>query len=213
MTSDLPELVQLAIPDVSERRLARVYGEALLNAAENQDCAPDIMAELHELVDDIHRRDPYVRAFFTSGVIGKERREIAIKGAFENRSHPLILTWLLVLNDHDRLQLFRTAVEEMQKLFDLRRRHFRVEVQSVVPLGDDQLQRLMADLRKGFQLEPVLDQTVEPDLLGGMVIRVGDWVFDGSVRTQLKNLRKQLREMSSHEIQIGRDRFSVAEGN
>jgi hypothetical protein len=42
-------------------------------------------------------------------------------------------------------------------------------------------------------------------------LRVGDWVFDGSVRTQLLNLRKKLREMSSHEIQSRRDSFSSAE--
>ena len=90
------------------------------------------------------------------------------------------------------MQLFRTVIEEMQKLDDLRRRRFRVKVHSVVPLASDQQQRLADDLRKAFQLEPILDQSIEPDLLGGMIVRVGDWVLDGSVRTQLVNLRKQL---------------------
>jgi F-type H+-transporting ATPase subunit delta len=213
MTSDLKELVQQAQPDVSTRRLARIYGTALLNAAEHQNASTDVMAELHDLVEDVNRRDPYVRAFFTSGVIGKDKREAAIKGAFEGRCHALVLDFLLVLNDHDRLELFRTSVEEMQKLDDLRRRRFRVQVRSVVPLAGDQEERLVVDLRKAFQLEPVLELKIEPDLLGGMIVRVGDWVLDGSVRTQLVNLRKQLREMSSHEIQSRRDRFGAAEGN
>jgi F-type H+-transporting ATPase subunit delta len=213
MTGDLKELVHQAQPDVSERHLARIYGEALLNAAERQNAAEEVLAELHDLVADVTRRDPYVLAFFTSGVIGKERRESAITAAFENRSHPLVLRFLLVLNDHDRLMLFRPIVEEMLKLDDLRRRRFRVGVQSAIPLADDQTQRLLDDLRKTFRLEPVLDPRIDPDLLGGMILRIADWVFDGSVRTQLVQLRKQLREMSSHEIQSGRDRFSAAEGN
>jgi F-type H+-transporting ATPase subunit delta len=213
MTSDLKELVQQAQPDVSERQLARIYGEALLNAAEGQNSAPEVLGELRDLVAEVHRRDPYVLAFFTSGVIGKERREAAIRGAFENRSHPLVVNMLLVLNDHDRLQLFRTIVEEMQKLDDLRRRHFRVQVRSVVPLAQDQEQRLVDDLRRVFKMEPVLDQVLDPDLLGGMTVRIADRILDGSVRTQLVNLRKQLREMSSHEIQSRRDRFSAPEGN
>ncbi len=213
MSADLKELVQQAQPDVSARHLARVYGEALLNAAERDNAAQEVMDEMHSLVADVGQRDAYVLAFFTSGVIGKERRETVIKTAFEDRCHPLVLNFMRVLNDHDRLQLFRTIVEEMQKLDDLRRRRFRVLVRSVVPLAQDQQQRLADDLRIAFQLEPVLDQRIEPDLLGGMIVRVADMVLDGSVRTQLVNLRKQLREMSSHEIQSRRDRFSSAEGN
>jgi F-type H+-transporting ATPase subunit delta len=213
MTGDLQELVQQAQPDVSERRLARVYGEALLNAAEKQGAAAEVVAQMHELVADVTRRDRYVLAFFTSGVIGKDRRELVIKTAFESRCHPLVLDFLLVLNDHDRLFLFRTIVVEVQKLDDLRRRRFPVHVQSAVALADDQRERLVNDLRQTFRLEPILDQRLDPELLGGMIVRVADWVFDGSVRTQLINLRKQLREMSSHEIQSRRDRFGAAEGN
>ena len=213
MSEDLQELVHHAQPDVSARRLARIYGEALLNAAERENAGQDVMDELHELTADLSRRESFVREFFISGVIGKERRELALKNAFENRSHPLVVNFLLVLNDHDRLQLFRTAVEEMQKLDDLRRRRFKVLVRSVVPLEDEQRKHLEDNLRIAFRLEPMLEQRIEPDLLGGMIVRVGDWVLDGSVRTQLVNLRKQLREMSSHEIQSRRDSFSAAEGN
>jgi F-type H+-transporting ATPase subunit delta len=213
MTGDLVELVQQAQVDVGERRLARVYAEALLNAAEREQAAEEITDELQALIAELNRSESYVRAFFTSGIIGKERREVAIKTAFAGRSHPLMLNFLSVLNDHDRLPLFRTVVEELQKLQDLRLRRFRVQVRSVVPLGEDQERRLLDNLRTIFRLEPVLERRIEPDLLGGMILRVADWVFDGSVRTQLVNLRKQLREMSSHEIQSRRDRFGAAEGN
>ena len=136
MTSDLKELVQQAQPDVSERHLARIYGESLLNAAEDQKVSHEVLEQLRELTSDLARRDPFVRAFFTSGVIGKERRETAIKSAFEGRGHSLVLNFLLVLNDHDRLNLFRTAVEELHKLDDLRRRRLRVRVESVVPIAE-----------------------------------------------------------------------------
>jgi F-type H+-transporting ATPase subunit delta len=207
--SEIEDLVQQAQADVSERRLAHVYAEALLNAAASQSADEEVLAELRALLEDLKGRASYVQAFFTSGVIGKDRREAALRAAFQGRCHPLVLNFLLVLNDHERLMLVRFIVEEMQVLDDLRRRHFRVQVQSVVPLADDQRERLLADLRQSFRLEPVLEQRIDPDLLGGMVLRVADWVFDGSIRTQLVNLRKKLREISSHEIQSGRDRFGT----
>ena len=210
MNDELEKLVEEAQPDVSERKLARIYAEALLNAAEKNDAGPEVLGELHQFLDDIRRRDPYVRAFFTSGVIGKERREAALKAAFGGRAHPVLMNFLLVLNDHDRLMLIRPILDEMQNLEDLRRRRFRVQVRSAVPLSAEQSGRLLNDLRGTFRLEPIIDQQIEPQLLGGMILRVGDFVFDGSVRTQILNLRKQLREMSSHEIQSRRDCFSPA---
>src|SRR6516165_5418864 len=150
-SGELEELVEQAQPDVSVRKLARIYAEALLNAAEKQGAAPEVLGELHQLLDDVRRRDPYVQAFFTSGVIGKERREAALRGAFEGRAHPVLMNFLLVLNDHDRLMLIRTILEEMQKLDDLRRRHFRVQVHSAVPLTAEQSERLMNDLRGAFR--------------------------------------------------------------
>jgi F-type H+-transporting ATPase subunit delta len=207
--SEIEDLVHQAQADVSERRLAHIYAEALLSAAAKQNAEEEVLAELRALLDDLKGRPAYIQAFFISGVIGKDRREAALRAAFNDRCHPLVLNFLLVLNDHERLMLIRFIVEELQVLEDLRRRHFRVQVQSAVPLADDQRERLLTDLRQSFQLEPVLEQRIDPDLLGGMVLRVADWFFDGSVRTQLVNLRKKLKEMSSHEIQSGRDRFGT----
>lgn len=213
MTTDLQKAIEQAQPDVSERRLARVYAEAFLNVAEKQHAVDEVLAQLHDLTSDVRRREGYVQAFFTSGVVGKERRESALKTAFDTRCHPLVLRFLLVLNDHDRLMLFRTAVQELQALHDTRQRRFSVAVRSAVPLTDEQRQRLTDNLRQVFQLEPVLDAKIDAELLGGMIIRVGDWVLDGSVRNQIIKWRKDLLEKSSHAIQSGRDRFSVAAGN
>ena len=56
----------------------------------------------------------------------------------------------------------------------------------------DQRERLLNDLRQTIHKEPVLETQVDPALLGGLVVKVGDWVYDASVRTRLENLKKQL---------------------
>ena len=70
--------------------------------------------------------------------------------------------------------------------------------------------RLRVELQKKFQHEPVLILHVDPTILGGLKVRVGDTVYDSTVRTRLNNLRNQLIARSSHEIQSRRDRFSSA---
>ena len=82
---------------------------------------------------------------------------------------------------------------------------------SAVPLDDDVQARIRQEIHDDFNLEPVLILHVDPSLLGGLKVRIGDTVYDSTVRTRLNNLRNQLIERSSHEIQSRRDRFSTSE--
>jgi F-type H+-transporting ATPase subunit delta len=68
-------------------------------------------------------------------------------------------------------------------------------------------------LQSALAAEPIVIPSVDERLIGGLVIQVGDTVYDGSLRTRLKNLRQRLREGYLNEIQSRRDRFSHSEGN
>ncbi len=61
--------------------------------------------------------------------------------------------------------------------------------------------------------EPVLDERVDPGVIGGIVVRIGDTVYDGSIANQLENLRQQIIDRSAHEIQSRRDRFRSPAGD
>jgi F-type H+-transporting ATPase subunit delta len=89
----------------------------------------------------------------------------------------------------------------------------RVQITSPQPLSEEQLGRIRDRLKATLPYEPVLQVETDPSLLGGLLIRVGDTVFDGSLRARLKDLRLRMRERYLHEIQSGRDRFSSPEGN
>lgn len=198
---------------VGERHLARVYAEALLNLAEKLGQVEQIKAELRELVVELVQLEPRFEDFLSSAAIAQKHKEKLIRTTFEGRLHPTLLNFLLLLNENNRLGLLRTISEALGLLHDQRTRRIAVQVQSAVPLNGDQLARLQSDLRSTFNLEPVLQVSIDPDLLGGLVIRVGDWLFDASVRSRLHLLRKQLIASSSYEIQCQRDRFSSDTGN
>jgi F-type H+-transporting ATPase subunit delta len=84
----------------------------------------------------------------------------------------------------------------------------RVKVRAAAPLSSDQETKLKAELRDTFRLEPILDVGIDPTLLGGMVVQVGDWRYDGTVIARLDQLRNQLLVKSNDQIQSRRDRFS-----
>jgi F-type H+-transporting ATPase subunit delta len=201
-----PHVHHATVMDVGEQRAARVYAESLLNAA--GDKAGEVVDDLEALLS-VSQADPRLFAFFSSAALSRELKAKSLRKALTGRASPILLNFVLVLNDHDRLELFRGIAKEARELFDRRAGRMQVSVRSAVVLPDDQRERLLQELRGMFQREPVLEAQVDPELLGGMVVRVGDWVMDDSVRTRLQSLRKQLIEKSSHEIQTGRNRFSA----
>ncbi len=67
--------------------------------------------------------------------------------------------------------------------------------------------------RHALGAEPLLTRVVDPELIGGAVLRVGDTVHDGSIANQLEKLRQQMIDRSVHEIQSRRDRFRDPAGN
>lgn len=198
---------QHATADVKAQRVAQVYAEALLNAAEKQGQADEVAGQLDSLVQDVFAADSTFEAFLASAAIGRKSRDEVVRKVFEGRATPLFFHFLLVLNEHDRLDLLRAIRIAFRDLRDQRARRIRVQVKSVSPLTDPQREELAQLVRQGMKLEPVLESQIDPEIIGGLVVRVGDWLYDASVRTQLETIRKQLIERSSHEIQAGRNRF------
>ncbi|MFO0841955.1 MAG: ATP synthase F1 subunit delta [Gemmataceae bacterium] len=130
-----------------------------------------------------------------------------IRKAFEGKSSPAFVRFLGVLNAHDRLDMLRPVRGAFRAIHDRKTHRLAVHVKSAVPLTDEERGRLIADVKSLGQLEPVLDEVVDPEILGGLIIRVNDWVYDASVRSRLQAVQSQLVERSSHGIQSGRDRF------
>jgi F-type H+-transporting ATPase subunit delta len=211
MTSQLPEehAAHQHVADVTAQRVARVYAEALFQAAVKRNAADEVQEDLQALVQDLFRREPLLEQFLGSHAIRPRQRTAVLKSAFEGRTSELLYNFLMVLNSHDRLELLRPILTAFRELNDQRERRIRVQVRTAAPLPDDQRDRLVQELREAFGREPVLEERLTPELLGGLTVRVGDWLYDASIKTELETLRNQLIARSSHEIQSGRNRFSA----
>ncbi len=197
-----------AVADVGAQRIARVYAEALMGAAQKRGEVDVTWEQLDSLVRDVFQANPLIEQFFASPAVPSRVKSAQIQSLFAERGTELFTNFLLVLNEHGRLDLLRVIRSAFHDLDDERTGRLHVLVRSAAPLAGDQQERLRQELRTAFQREPVLETRIEPDLIGGMVVKARDWQFDASVRTRLQTIRHYLIERSSHEIQSGRDRFS-----
>jgi F-type H+-transporting ATPase subunit delta len=194
--------------DVDAERIARVYAESLYAAAPSGQ-AQEVGEELHALINEALPQQESLRNFFTSGVISGSKKKEVLEKTFRGKASDTFTDFLLVLNSHDRLNLLIPIYHGYRRLLDEQNKRVRVLVTSAAPLDEQQKENLIAGVRSSFLLEPILHEQVDPQLLSGFVIRVGDWQFDGTLRSRLNQLKNQLLERSSHEIQGRRDRFST----
>jgi F-type H+-transporting ATPase subunit delta len=194
--------------DIGARRLARVYATALLDAAAKQNVpAASVVKELDSLIDDVLKQDADLLMLFTGAAVGRKAGRAVIEKGFTGRATPLFLNFLLVLSAHDRLALLPAIRSAAHDLENERLRRKPVQVWSAVPLTEAETTRLAGTVRDRFQFEPILQSHVDPAVLGGLKVRIGDLQMDDTVRTRLDNLRTQIIARSSYEIQSRRDRF------
>jgi F-type H+-transporting ATPase subunit delta len=192
----------------SERRVARVYADALLGVAEQRGQAEDVGRELRSLVTEVYANAPHVEATLSSPAVKRSAKVPVLEHAFKNNVSDLLFNFLNVLNAKDRLSLVRHVAAAYRGALDERAKRVRVSVRSAVPLTDAQTEQLRQAIGQATGLDPVVAAKVDESLLGGMIVQVGDQVFDSSVRYRIEAIRNQLLARSSYEIQAGRDRFS-----
>jgi F-type H+-transporting ATPase subunit delta len=161
-------------------------------------------------VDDVFNRHPQLEVLFSAAAVGRHVRQAAIEKAFTAKTSDTFVNFLLVLNEHERLDLLRAIRQAAHEINDERQRRLRVQVESAVPLPDPVRESLIERIRGAYHMEPVVEATIDPKLLGGFKVRVRDLQIDATLSTYLDNLRKHLLSRGSHEIQSRRDHFSSA---
>jgi F-type H+-transporting ATPase subunit delta len=188
--------------------LARRYAEALVDAAQKEGQADAALDELAEIESDVLAEFPGFARVLASDRVPATEKDRILTDVFEGRASSLVLRFLRVLNRHGRLGLLGPIIREARAIWDRRNRRIPVSVRSAVALDDSQMQALSDRLQRLVAGTPILTATIDPGLIGGLVVQVGDQLYDGSVKSRLALLRHRLIEGKTHEIQSRRDQFS-----
>lgn len=207
MSQVATQISSLKALDSVGRRLAGVYAEAFLAAAEKIGASVSGTGELREMVSALGGPDNERMGFLSSPTVTREIKAKVISSLSKAGASDFLIDFLNVLNDHDRVELLPAIADSVEKILLDRNGKVKVLVTSATDLDTAVTVKLTENLRSKLGKEPVLQTNVNPDILGGLVIQVGDWVWDGSLSKQLDGLRDQLFERGNHAIQGGRDRF------
>ena len=186
--------------------LAKVYARSLFELATDAGGTDKLMEVADELeqICELAREDKKINLFLSSPIVDVKARGKALSAIFTNRITDLTLRFLLVLNNKgrlDRLESIETAFDQLvQEAFG------RIEVDVITPVAIDA--ELIATIKEKISTvlgkEPILHPYVDESLLGGIKLRIGDQLIDGSVQTRLRKLSEELKNNGGAAV---RERF------
>jgi F-type H+-transporting ATPase subunit delta len=197
--------------DEKTSELARTYAEALIGAAAKEGSVDEVLEELTAIRAFLIEQYPAFFLMMTTPVRNTADKDRILVKTLEGHTLPMSVRFLRVLNRHGRFDLIGRVLIEAKAVWDRRQNRQPVTVRSAVPLSDAQREAVRQRLETQLGATPVLHSEVDPSLIGGLVVQIGDLVYDGSVRNRLEQLRIRLIEGKSHEIQSRRDHFSHPE--
>lgn len=178
---------------MSDATVARRYAQALYQEAEAAGRAERIdedMKSVQESLDASRELD----LFFRSPVIAREKKEAVVGKLFDGKVDPLIVRLMQLLVAKGREGILPAVVRQYGRLRDEHLGVVEAQVRTALPMEFDETEALRKTLETKTGQKVRLRIEVQPELLGGVVVRLGDRVYDGSVRHQLESLRDQLEE-------------------
>jgi F-type H+-transporting ATPase subunit delta len=178
---------------MSQRTVARRYATALYEEADASGVLEDVDDDVLLLRESLESNGELAR-FFKSPVIPQEKKETIIRELLADRTAELTVRFLRLLVHKDRETMTKAILDQYQSLRDEQRGIVDATVRVARPLGEDDRETIVDVLEEETGQSVRLHVEKDEGLIGGLVIRIGDRVFDGSVRNKLANLHDRLRE-------------------
>jgi len=179
--------------DTGAEQLGKTYARALIGAAGKAGVADQVVEQLGRLVDEYLGGSPQLQAAFASPRIEAEEKVRVIERLFSDEFDPLLIKFLKVMAQRDRLGYVDAVRNAADEIHDDMMGRVVASVRTAVPLDDTLRNQISERLGTLLNKQVRLRESVDPELIGGVVIRVGDRVFDSSVSNQLDKMAKRTR--------------------
>jgi ATP synthase F1 delta subunit len=170
--------------------IARVYSQALFEAAKDAGKLDEVREQLGQFADALDENRELAVFFFSPYFSSAEKRD-GIRDAVSG-AEPELVNFLELLAEKHRMPAIFRIRRELDRLWAQENRQLEVELTSAVELDPEIAERVGDEIAKQTDRKVELSTNVDPDVLGGLVLRVGNMVLDTSIRTRLERLRREI---------------------
>jgi F-type H+-transporting ATPase subunit delta len=170
--------------------IAQVYSRALFEVASEQDLLDRVHDELGAFADAMAENRELMQFFFSPYFSVKEKKE-GLERAVTGAS-PAFTNFLQALIERHRMPAIFRIRTEFNALWDEARKLLPVQIISAIALDENEVRSLGERIGRQVDRQVQVSADVDPDILGGVVLRVGNVILDASIRNRLEQLRKQV---------------------
>jgi F-type H+-transporting ATPase subunit delta len=172
--------------------IAEVYARALFEVANERDLLDEVRDQLVQFADAVDR-ERQLAVFLFSPYLSVEEKKDGLKRAIDG-AEPVFMNFLETLVERHRMPAIFRIRARFEELWDEERRLLPVQVTSAVELDESTVRSIGDRIGEQTDRSVELSSSVDPDILGGIVLRVGNFILDASIKNRLNQLRKQVAE-------------------
>ncbi|GAB4228485.1 MAG: ATP synthase F1 subunit delta [Elainellaceae cyanobacterium] len=172
--------------------IAEPYAQALMSLARDNDSVDRISEDVNSLLNILNESEDF-RSFVLNPIVKAEEKKAVFSQVLTDQVHPFTHNFLKLLVDRGRIVFLEEIAKQFQELVRQLNQTVLAEVTSAVSLSDGQqeaIRQKVVDMTQARQVE--LDVKVDPDLIGGVIIKVGSQIIDASLRGQLRRIGTRL---------------------
>lgn len=169
--------------------LDRRYALALYEVAEGKGKVEEYLKDLRQICQVIDNNTEFYEVIKHPQIGTKQKKKTFIN-IFKGHIDEELLSFLLILIEKDRILFLREKLNEMEKINLERKNTLKGIVKTTVPLKEDELNSLISKLEAKYGKKVVLEQIIDPSILGGIYVRINNEIIDGTVKLRLENLKQ-----------------------
>jgi len=173
-------------------QIAQVYARSLFEVAIEKGTVETLRQQLAEFADVLEGNHD-VAVYFFSPYFSTDEKKSGLKRMVSG-AEPELMNFLEALIEHHRMPAIFRIRHQFQALCDKANHLLPVQITSAVPLDEETVSRVGRRIGEQTGNEIQLSSTVDPEILGGIVLRVGNFILDASIRNRLNQLRRQVAQ-------------------
>ncbi len=171
--------------------LVKGYAEALFQVAKAEGKLDPIEEELTHLLNSLES-NAELKEFLSDPQISSEGKKSALLKIFGEKVSPIILHWVNLVVDQGRQRRLPLMIETFFSLAQEAREKVTAEIITSIPLSEDLLHRLEEELSKATKKQVFLKPLVDESILGGVIVKLENKVFDGSIKHRLEEIKREM---------------------
>ncbi len=175
---------------MSEIQVASRYAKSIIDLAVEQNALEPVKKDI-ELFLRTCRANPSLQAILKNPIISLEKKVNILDGLFGDKLHKMILSFFHIVIRKGRSEILYVTAKEFVNQYNIIRNVVKATVTSASPLSKENIAQIEEVVKQATKGEVILSTQVDPDLIGGFILKVGDKQFDTSLSSKLNKLKKE----------------------